>query len=103
MASKKIPFFDVVLMLIREKAGRTRSEIAEEAASWGLVWSLLPENPSAALSLLRQHGDRTKGLDEEAEMCVNSACGSGYADEDDDGTFRITTAGREWLREHSGL
>jgi hypothetical protein len=103
MVRRKIPFFDVVLMLIRDKPGHTRREIAEEAASWGLVWSLLPEKPSAALSLLRQRGDRTKGLDREAEECANSACGSGFADEDADGKFRITASGQEWLRTNSGL
>lgn len=101
--ARRIPFCDVVLMLIREKPGRTRSEIAEEAASWRLVPSLLPEKPSAALSLLRERGNFTKELAQSAEESVNAAYSNGYADADSAGAYQITTAGREWLRTNSGL
>jgi hypothetical protein len=103
MSRTKIPFCDVVLMLIREKPGRTRSEIAEEAASWRLLWSLWPKKFSAAVSLLGQRRDFTKALDREAEESVNASCSSGYAVEGTDGTFMITTAGQEWLRTESHL
>jgi hypothetical protein len=101
--ARRVPFCDVVLMLIRDKPGRTRSEIAEEAASWRLVWSLMPEKPSAALSLLRERGNLAKGLVQEAEESVNAAYANGYADEGSDGAFRVTAAGQEWLRVNSGL
>lgn len=103
MARKKTPPCDAVLMLIREKPGRTRSEIAKEAASLRCIFSLLFEKPSAALSLLGEHGDRTKSPETGAEHSVNAADNDGYVEEGSDGTFRITAAGREWLRTNSGL
>jgi hypothetical protein len=100
---RKIPYCDVVLMLIRKQPGHTSREIAQEAASWRLVWSLLLEFPSAALSLLVQRLDIRMSLVEVGEESVSAACSKGYAQEDSDGTLRITAEGQAWLREKSGL
>lgn len=99
----KIPLGNVVLMLIREHPGRTRPEIAKEAASWGLVGSLSLEHPSAALSLIGERLDFTATLSDRAEKSVNDACALELAVEGSAGELRITPAGQAWLRNNSGL
>jgi hypothetical protein len=100
---KKAHFCDVVLMLVRENPGLTRGQIGEEAASWKLMWSLLPGKPLAARALFGERLDLTKPIADGAERAVNDAYSYDYVQEDDEGRFRITHLGQAWLREKSGL
>ncbi len=96
--SRKIHSCDAVLMLIREKPGRTRNEITKEAVSLRAILSLLPRKPFAAMALWREFRDFTKSPEQGAVESVNAAYNLGYVEEASDGTFWITMVGRERLR-----
>jgi hypothetical protein len=100
---KKVPFFDVVLMLVREEPGLTRPEIGQRAITRRVMRSLLLKNPLAAKALFLERFDFTKPTTEGAERAINVAYSLGYVTEDDNERFRITAAGQTLLRENSGL
>jgi hypothetical protein len=103
MMIKRVPFCDVVLMLIREQPGLTSTEITRQAASSATIRSLLSRKPTAAISLLIERLNMTQTLDRGVADAVSAATTRGYVAADHESCYRITPAGQTWLMENSGL